>query len=479
MRFLLYVTLLIVILPIVFTRPFFGLCVYCVVSILQPKLLCWRGDLQDAMLVGVPLVIGAILFGVRRITYKAEHHPKTGQIVKLKETLGRNPLFEPSWQLGLFVLLLVYISVTRLIVPFPMSNNTYHYRSICKVLFVVVLLTGLTSDLRRMRVLYVVVALSAAFWAIKGGVKVMVMGPHQVYGKTYDNNLFALTSVMVLPMVFYYALSVKHARWRTILLVFTAMMSLGIIGSRSRAGFVAFAFVLVCMAWTSKYRLRAIFAVTLLGTVAMAMSGKEIRERVDSIISYRDAGLASSRLHTWAVARDLFLENPVIGVGFRNYKLAKDTRFGGQISAHNIFLQNLAELGLLGSPLWLIVIFGTMIGMYRFMRRSRRLPPDMRWAYYWSRGLCLGLAAFCIHGMFHNEEYLELMFMLVGLSVSLQAVTRRELHRRQMLAQIETVPKQRKKQKKPKEKPRRKPRQYAHPGRMFGVTAGSTVQSLA
>ncbi|MBN2562237.1 MAG: O-antigen ligase family protein [Phycisphaerae bacterium] len=433
MRFLLYIAILGAILPIVFTRPFFGLCIYYVVSLLQPKVLCWRGDFQDAVLVGVPMVVGAIAFGTYRIVVEPIRDRGTRRIVGATKKLVRSPLFELAWPFAAFLALIIYIAVVRLLVPYPMSNTSYQFRGLCKVMLVVVLLTGLASDLRRFRILYIVVAMAAAFWAIKGGFKVILLGPHQVYGKTYDNNLFALVSVMALPMMFYFALSVKHARWRPLLLCLAALMCLGIIGSRSRAGFVAFALVLMCMAWSSRYRLRAVFAVGLVAAVALTMSGQEIRERVVSILEYRDDKSVEGRLYTWEVAQKLLRRHPVIGVGFNNFEVAKDRLAGGRKAAHNIYLQNLAELGLLGHPLWLIIIFGTMISLYRFMRRSRRLPPDMRWAYYWSRGLLLGLAAFCIHGLFHNEEYLELMFVMVGLNIALQTVVRRELRDRGLL----------------------------------------------
>jgi len=431
MRFILYVAVLVAILPLVLTRPFFGLCVYYVVSLMQPKFLCWRGDFQDGMLVGVPLVIGAIAIGVKRLTLTPNLSPKTGHVIAVKRDYVRSPLFEPSWPLALIVVLVLYISITRLLVPYPLAANSYHYRSLLKLLLVVVLLTGLAADLPRFRILYIVVALATAFWAIKGGTKVMLLGPHQVYGKTYDNNLFALVSVMSLPMVFYFALSVKHARWRAVLLACAALICLSIIGSRSRAGFVALVFVLACLAWSSRFRIRAIVAAGLVALIAWTMSSQEIRDRVTSIIEYRKDKSAMSRFVTWDVAEAMLRQNPLVGVGFNNFEIAKDRFIGGRKAAHNIFLQNLAELGLLGHPIWLAIIFGTIASLYRFMRRARGFPRDMRWAYYWSRGLLLGMAGFCIHGLFHNEEYLELMLVMVGLNVALQAAARRELwHRR-------------------------------------------------
>jgi probable O-glycosylation ligase (exosortase A-associated) len=439
MRFVVYVALLCAVLPFVLTRPFFGLCVYYVVSLMQPKILCWRGDFQDGMIVGVPLVIGAIAFGIRRRTLQPQRDPKSGEIVSVKESLIRNPLFEPSWTLALLVVLLTYITITRLLVPTPLSNNTYTYRSLIKLLIVVVLLTGLASDLRRFRILFIVVALSTAFWAIKGGFKVMLLGPHQVYGRTYDNNLFALLSVMSLPMVFYFALSVKHARWRAVLLVCVALICLAVIGSRSRAGFVALAFVLMSLTWSSRYRLRSIVASGMIAIVAWTMSSQEIRERVTSIIEYRQDKSAMSRFASWDIAMKLLEKNPMIGVGFSNFEYAKDKYIGGRKAAHNIFLQNLAELGIIGHSIWLAVIFGTIISLYRLMHRSRGFPADMRWAYYWSRGLLLGMIAFCLHGLFHNEEYLELMLVMCGMNVALHATVRREAWHRHVIAAVAAV----------------------------------------
>ena len=429
MRFAIYVTVLFAILPIIFFRPFFGLCAYYVVSFLQPKLFCWRPDFQDAMLVGVPLVIGAVVLGVRRAVPVPRTVTSTGEIRGIVDKIVRSPVLVPAWPLAVCALLFIYIALTRLFGAFPLAPTTDQFRALGKILIIIALLTGLACDFRRFRILYIVIALSVAFWAIKGGFKVIVLGPHQVYGKTYDNNYFALTSVMTLPMVFYFALSVRHARWRALLFVFAALMCLAIIGSRSRAGFVAFTIVLTAMAWSSRYRLRALCAVLVVSTVTLLAAATEVRERIQSIVSYETDRSARSRFHTWAVARELVAQSPLIGVGFNNFEVAKDRYEGGRKAAHNIYLQNLAELGFLGHPLWLLLIFGSMLSMYRFMRRSRRLPSEMRWAYHWSRGLLLGMVAFCVHGMFHNEEYLELMFALIGLHIALQVTARHELAR--------------------------------------------------
>ncbi len=178
MRFGIYVALLLSILPFVLLRPFFGLCIYYVVSLLQPKYIAWHPAFQDAMIVGVPLVVGAILIGVRRRELIPQREVLTGRTVGVRERIVQGTLVEPAWPLAVCVLLLVYISVTRLLVPYPLENNADLYRALIKIMFVTALVTGLASDHRRLRILYIVVALSTAFWAIKGGLKMLVLGPH-------------------------------------------------------------------------------------------------------------------------------------------------------------------------------------------------------------------------------------------------------------------------------------------------------------
>lgn len=437
MRFAIYASILIALIPLIFARPFFGLCLYYVVSLLQPKQFCWAPEFQDAMLVGLPLVMGAIVVGAWRVQHVGggslipadapkDRSTDASGAARPRYRAVRAPLVVPAWPLWICLALFLYITVARLLVATPIDNNTYQYRSLFKIMVVTALLTGMASEFRRLRILYIVIALSVGFWAIKGGLKVILLGPHQVYGLSYDNNLFALLSVMALPMVFYFGMSVRHARWRAFFIACSLLMCLAIIGSRSRAGFVALAFVLCGIAWTSRYRLRALAAVAVVTVTAFFVSGGEIKDRIESIRTFGQDRSARSRFVTWTAARDLLLENPAIGVGFSNFEYARERRDGGKKAAHNIYLQNLAELGLVGHPLWLTLIFGSVLGIAHFMRRARRLPRHMRWAYHWARGLFLGMSAFCIHGMFHNEEYLEFYFAMIGLCIALKVVTRRE-----------------------------------------------------
>lgn len=437
MRFAIYISVLLALLPLCLLRPFFGLCLYYVVSLMQPKFLCWRPDFQDSLLVGVPMVVGAVVFGVHRWVMAPRISPVTGRPTALEPRRVRSPLVEPSLLLVVLGLLLAYITLTRFLGDEPLEPTSAAFRRLLKMGLVVALLTGMASDERRFRILYAVVALAVAFWAVKGGIRVLMLGPHRVYGFSYDNNLFALTTTMVLPMVFYLGITWRNPRLRIAMLVCCALMGVAVICSESRAGFLAMCVVLCCLAWTSRYRVRALIGVALLAAAALATSSAEIRHRLATIVNYEQDISARSRFRTWSDAVAVMSEHPALGVGFGNYERAVNRVTGGRKAAHNIWLSSLAELGMLGYPLWLALVLGSMAQAWWLTRVGRQAPPELRWTYHLARGLLLALVAYGVHGFFHNEEFLDLAFAVMGLIVALQVLLRRELQARRIGAMLE------------------------------------------
>jgi len=426
MRFFLYFGSLCLSLPFVFRWPFFGLCVYSVVSFLQPKMLCWRPDLADSMIVGPPLVLGALLFGAERWQLYPVRDRGTGRIERIRGALVRNAPFEWSGLLLMMVALIAYIGLTRVVSEYSLEPTSEAYRRVCKVVLITVLMTGLVPDRRRLLILYVLIALAVGFWAVKGGLWVLLKGPHQVYGEDYDNNLFALKSVMVVPMAYYFALWLRPAWPRKLLLGACALMVLSVIGSGSRSGFLALGFVMFCIAATGRHRVKQLSALGLVTVVAVALSWSEIRTRFDSIYHYERDRSALSRFYAWRAMLDRFASSPILGVGFGNSERPYDANRAWSRAGHNIWLQNLAELGLVGHALWLAMVLGTMWRLHRTMRFAQHAAPEMRVYYFLCRGLLLGLCGYWVHGMFHNDEYLDLMFTFVGFTVVIEAVRRRE-----------------------------------------------------
>lgn len=90
---------------------------------------------------------------------------------------------------------------------------------------------------------------------------------------------------------------------------------------------------------------------------------------------------ASGRILLWRETWQLFLDNPVIGVGFRAHEYI--IKVG--TSAHNGYLAMLAEIGLFG---FASVVYLIVTGLGSLWRETK--DPNLTWAYSILVGVCFG-----------------------------------------------------------------------------------------
>ena len=155
-----------------------------------------------------------------------------------------------------------------------------------------------------------------------------------------------------------------------------SVLLLAIIMSGTRGAWLAIvvAVVLVYLPRLNRRQLASLAIVILLSTAIMSqipVVTDFIRYRTEDAISSGGAG----RTAIWLVGLQTVIDHPVIGVGFRNFEAALTLeRFERSpfnlglyrpftsMSAHNIYLQILAELGIIGFflfGLWLFVLLST------------------------------------------------------------------------------------------------------------------------
>jgi O-antigen ligase len=70
----------------------------------------------------------------------------------------------------------------------------------------------------------------------------------------------------------------------------------------------------------------------------------------------------ADRLEAWASGLEMFKSAPLFGIGFGNF-----TDYH-EVTAHNSFVLCLAELGLIGSTLWIGLLVTTVLGLRRVLR---------------------------------------------------------------------------------------------------------------
>jgi O-antigen ligase len=204
-------------------------------------------------------------------------------------------------------------------------------------------------------------------------------------GKNILNpNTIGLVSVSVLLA----AMSIRTLMFRLVVMGLIAGI---IVLTSSRTAAVAAVVGLGMIVWL---RLRAgrrpVLLLTGIGLVAivgvMIAYGDVMFNTLDRIygLSTADRGFgsgATGRMAAWKWTWELFVRNPVIGVGFRSHEFI----LKADSSSHNGYLATLAEVGVLG---FLGVLFLVMRGMRLLWTGSRE--PGLGFSQSILFGLCAG-----------------------------------------------------------------------------------------
>lgn len=222
------------------------------------------------------------------------------------------------------------------------------------------------------------------------------------------------------------ALTVLEGRawWRRLGFICLAFCFAALFLTSSRGGMVACAAAVLLTAILVTPRRRTIAA--LMGALLLAASivaflpakeGEEIRnDRLQSV----DDFTIESRVALWGAAGVIFLNQPVLGAGFGEYRFAVQQYVPGiedQLDAHNLYLQTLAETGVIG-----FVAFFVTMGL--FLRRSYGLmkSADPMWRMV-GLGVFAALAATLVHGMVDyifiaSPQFGNLFWVVLGLGVA-------------------------------------------------------------
>jgi O-antigen ligase len=121
---------------------------------------------------------------------------------------------------------------------------------------------------------------------------------------------------------------------------------------------------------------------------------------------------------TWHV----FLDHPLLGVGPGQFSKHYSAEYGNKIGlieqrktyrGHNLYLETLAETGLIGLLSFLSIMFVIMYGLWKARSRLMRTRPDLAAT---ASAFLLCLAAYSISAIFDHLAYQRYLWLLLALS---------------------------------------------------------------
>jgi putative inorganic carbon (HCO3(-)) transporter len=220
---------------------------------------------------------------------------------------------------------------------------------------------------------------------------------------------------LVVPFCLVFALRGTGPALRTLSKWCLALASVALLLTQSRGGLLAYVAMLIVsvymLAPDRKTRMRRLTLVLVVCLLAAAVAGFFF-QRLGEIDDYT----AVSRLAIWGGAFTVFARSPVVGTGFGNLRPLMGGLLGlpeGWMGdAHNLYLELLAESGLVGFMAFAALIVCALRTARRCMRQSR---DEFAWL--------IGIAAFAAicgvmaHGtvdyLFHTTPQVAALFFLV------------------------------------------------------------------
>lgn len=245
----------------------------------------------------------------------------------------------------------------------------------------------------------------------------------RVYSVFGNPNILAEYLIMIIPIsaaLFWYS---KKIHKKAIFLITSLILTIALVLTLSRGGWVGFAFgIFIFIILIEKKLLLALIPIALLGIYFLPQS---IVNRILTIGNLGDSSNAY-RIRLWKITLEIIRDNWLVGVGFGYipFKTTFETyiRTMPAYHSHNTYLQTMGEMGILGLIVFVMFIFV----LYKYAIK-RLMKDEDRYIRTMAGGVLAGLSALLAHGAVESVLYLPKIIItfwtLVALILALMRIS--------------------------------------------------------
>ncbi|KUJ78164.1 hypothetical protein AVO45_09455 [Ruegeria marisrubri] len=248
-------------------------------------------------------------------------------------------------------------------------------------------------------------------------------------GPIDDANFFAVVLVFCIPAALFQLLQTRNPLKLIFWSIALALLLFGFLATQSRGGIVALsvAFGILFLRLNASQKLAAIVALAGLAVVAATLLGPEVFDRLSTIVDLvqeqRVDLSTEGRLVSWAVAVEIFFSNPWLGVGggnfnilFQDLALEMGLMFRGEgRSTHSLYLEVLAEQGILGLLYFLFIIWCAAVGLLGAYQQAKTHRNKRLENLYLALGA--GLAGYLTGMALLHDAYPRFLWILIALAI--------------------------------------------------------------
>ena len=268
---------------------------------------------------------------------------------------------------------------------------------------------------------------SLAILGMKGGIfTIATGGNYRVWGPPAsfiaDNNEFALSLVMTVPLLRFLQLQMPSG-WRRHLMTGAMLLcAAAAIGSQSRGALLAISTMVTLLWWRGRSRLLGGIVMVLAAITLFAFMPESWHERMSTIKTYDEDRSAMGRISAWWVAWGIGKNMP-FGVGYFTFTPAHNELFERYSpfpdyihAAHSIYFQVMGNHGFIGLFIFL-AIFGTTYLWAGRLRRTAAGDERTQWCADLGSMVQVSLLGYAVGGAFLSLAYFDLPYNLMMLIV--------------------------------------------------------------
>ena len=265
---------------------------------------------------------------------------------------------------------------------------------------------------------------SLAVLGAKGGLfTVLTGGDHRVWGPVgtfiFDNNEFALSLIMAIPLLHFLQLQLASKWARHLMSVVMLLCAAAAIGTHSRGALLAITAMGAVFWWRSQHKGAIGVMIAVVALALLPMMPESWWERMATMRTYQEDGSAMGRINAWIVA----------------WEVAKDNLFGGGMSyqhdwlfmmygpysakplaAHSIYFQVLGNHGFIALFLFLMMWISTYWAA-GWLRVNARAIPEAKWAADLGSMAQVSLVGYAVGGAFLSLSYFDLPYNIMVMVV--------------------------------------------------------------
>lgn len=191
----------------------------------------------------------------------------------------------------------------------------------------------------------------------------------------------------------------RHAHWRLFCLAGAMLAATGVALSYSRTAYVAILPAALLLVLLPRYRMKLIVPVILTAFLLPMLLPQAAIERFDTISleeGERDES-TDNRFAFWGLAGEQIAKRPVLGTGFHTFHHPEINPL--EMDTHNFFLREIAEKGLVGALILLVMLLKILSMCWR----SFRVAAAGTLYYGFTLGLLAAFVALMIGNVFGDR----------------------------------------------------------------------------